>query len=61
MKSWIPEGDNYIYAKDQEVQALKGYEHLKFIHKEIQQLGYPSKFSVYHWYERRKTRPEVKY
>ena len=53
MKSWTPEGDDFMYTKEQEEYALKEYERLGSITAVIRQLGYPSKSTLYRWYERR--------
>lgn len=60
-KSWTPDRDSFWYAQEQEVRVLKEYEWLKFMHKEVRQLGDPCMSILYPLYERRKARPEVKY
>ena len=40
-------------TKGQEEIALKAYEQLGAVHAVIRRLGYPSKSTLYHWYERR--------
>ena len=42
-----------MYTKEQEEIALKAYERLGSIHAVIRRLGYPSKSTLYRWYERR--------
>ena len=42
-----------MYTKEQEEIALKAYERLGSVHTVIRRLGYPSKSTLYHWYERR--------
>lgn len=43
-----------MYTKEQEECALKEYERLGLIAAVIRQLGYPSKSTLYRWYEHRK-------
>lgn len=43
-----------MYTKEQEEIALQEYERLGSVHAVIQRLGYPSEFTLYRWYERRK-------
>ena len=40
-------------TKEQEEIALKAYERLGSVHAVIRRLGYPSKSTLSHWYERR--------
>lgn len=40
-------------TKEQEEIALKEHERLGSVHAVIRRLGYPSKSTLYHWYERR--------
>ena len=42
-----------MYTKEQEEIALKEYERLGSVHAVIRRLGYPSKSTLYRWYERR--------
>lgn len=42
-----------MYTKEQEEIALKEYERLESVHAVIRRLGYPSKSTLYRWYERR--------
>ena len=42
-----------MYTKEQEEIALKAYERLGSVHTVIRRLGYPSKSTLYRWYERR--------
>ena len=42
-----------MYTKEQEEIALKAYERLGSVHAVIRRLGYPSKSTLYRWYERR--------
>ena len=42
-----------MYTKEQEEAALKEYARLGSVHAVIQRLGYPSKSTLYRWYERR--------
>lgn len=42
-----------MYTKEQEEIALKEYEQLGSINAVIRRLGYPSKSTLYRWYERR--------
>lgn len=42
-----------MYTKEQEEIALKEYERLGSVHAVIRRLGYPSKSTLYCWYERR--------
>ena len=46
-------GDDQMYTKEQEEIALKEYERLGSVHAVIRRLGYPSKSTLYRWYERR--------
>ena len=41
-----------MYTKEQEEIALKAYERLGSVHAVSWWLGYPSKSTLYHWYER---------
>lgn len=47
--------------KEQEEIALKAYERLGAVHAAIQRLGYPSKSTLYRWYERRNVGLENKH
>ena len=47
-----------MYTKEQEEIALKAYERLGSVHAVIRRLGYPSKSTLYRWYERRNAGPE---
>ena len=47
-----------MYTKEQEEIALKAYEQLGSMHAVIRHLRYPSKSTLYHWYERRNADPE---
>ena len=42
-----------MYTKEQEEIALKEYERLGSVNAVIRRLGYPSKSTLYRWYERR--------
>ena len=42
-----------MYTKEQEEIALEEYERLGSVHAVIRRLGYPSKSTLYRWYERR--------
>ena len=42
-----------MYTKEQEEITLKSYERLGSVHTVIRRLGYPSKSTLYRWYERR--------
>lgn len=42
-----------MYTKEQEEIALKEYERFRSVHAVIRRLGYPSKSTLYRWYERR--------
>ena len=41
-----------MYTKEQEEIALKAYERLGSVHAVSWWLGYSSKSTLYHWYER---------
>ena len=43
-----------MYTKEQEEQALKEYGRLGSVYEVIRRLGYPSKSTLYRWYERKK-------
>lgn len=43
-----------MYTKEQEAQALAEYERTGSITETIRKLGYPSKSTLYRWYERKK-------
>lgn len=43
-----------MYTKEPEEIALKEYERLESVHAVIRRLSYPSKFTLYCWYESRK-------
>lgn len=47
-----------MYTKEQEEIALKEYERLGSVHAVIRWLGYPSKSTLYRWYERSNAGPE---
>ena len=47
-----------MYTKEQEEIALKEYKRLGSVHAVIRRLGYPSKSTLYRWYERRNAGPE---
>lgn len=49
MKSWTPEGGNFMYMKEQEELDLKEYERLESVHAVISRLGYLSKAALYGW------------
>ena len=42
-----------MYTKEQEEIALKEYKRMGSVHAVIRRLGYPSKSTLYRWYERR--------
>ena len=46
-----------MYTKEQEEITLKAYEQLGAVHAVIRRLGYPSKSTLYRWYERRNAGP----
>ena len=47
-----------MYTKEQEEIALKEYKRMGSVHAVIRRLGYPSKSTLYRWYERRNAGPE---
>ena len=47
-----------MYTKEQEEIALQEYERLGSVYAVIRRLGYPSKSTLYRWYERRNARLE---
>ena len=50
-----------MYTKEQEEIALRKYEQLGSVYAVIQRLGYPSKSTLYRWYERKKAGGENKH
>lgn len=50
-----------MYTKEQEEQALKEYARVGSVHEVIRRLGYPSKSTLYRWYERKKAGLENKH
>ena len=50
-----------MYTKEQEKTALREYERLGSVYAVIQTLGYPSKSTLYRWYERKKAGAENKH
>ena len=43
-----------MYTKEQEVYALAEYERTGSVIETIRRLGYPSKATLYRWYERKR-------
>ena len=50
-----------MYTKEQEEQALEEYARPGSVYEVIRQLGYPSKSTLYRWYERKKAGLENKH
>ena len=59
-KSWTLKGRSpeEMYIKEQEAQALAEYEKTGSVTETIRRLGFPSKSTLYRWYERKKAGPE---
>ena len=43
-----------MYTEEQEAQVLSEYERTGSVAETIRKLGYPSKATLYRWYERKK-------
>lgn len=49
--SWTPEGVKNMYTKEQQERALAEFERLGSVQAVINLLGYPSRNTLYRWYE----------
>ena len=53
--SWTPEGVKNMYTKEQQERAIAEFERLGSVQAVINLLGYPSRNTLYRWYEEKLT------